>query len=260
MNQIIAVPDNPAFAPLLANIESIAASRGFDVVRLPEADCADALLRNRAELALVSPLGYGQAVGRADYRIVPGPACIYQGLTYEASIYMRENAAEIESCVSPHARDFIPQLGAMILNDKFGLPFTAVESVKPAPVADLLEQYDVVIDWGFDAQQKVVLDVSDEWYDLASLSLPVMMWVCRPDDMPEDLADMVSSFAAPDLHTREIVEQTYHNANAEREGAVIWQWNDDVEPALYKLFEMMFFLQRIPEIPAIKLWGRDPVE
>ncbi len=259
MNQIIAVPDNPVYAPLIANIDAVAAARGFDVLRLPEADCADALLRNRAELALVSPFGYGKAVGRADYRIVPGPALVNRGLTYTASIYMRENAADLQSCASPHAGDFIPQLGAMILNEKFGLPL-AVEAVKPESVGVLLDSFDVVIDWGFDDRQKVVLDVSDEWYDLTSLSLPMMMWVCRPDDMPEDLADMVQSFVSPDARSEAIAEQTYYSANAEREGLILWQWDEDVEPALHKLFEMMFFLQRIPEIPAIKLWGRDPVE
>ena len=259
MNQVIAVPDNSLYAPLIANIDPIAAARGFDVVRASEADCADMLLRNRAELALVSPLGYGQAVGRADYRIIPGPAYINRGLTYTASIYMRENAAEINNCASPHAREFMPRLGAMVLNEKFGLPLS-VEAVKPGPIAGMLEQYDVVIDRGFDAGQKVVLDVSDEWFDLTSLPLPVMMWVCRPDDMPEDVAEMVQSFVAPDVRPVEVVEQTYHSANAEREGEILWQWNDEVEPALHKLFEMMFFLQIIPEIPAIKLWGRDPVE
>lgn len=259
MNQIIAIPDNPVYAPLVANIGAVAASHGFDIRRMPEADCADALLRNSAELALVSPLGYGQAVGKADYRIVPGPVALHRGLTYTASIYMRENAAELQSCVSPHARDFVTQLGAMILNEKFGLPMS-LTAVAPAPVGELLKASDVVIDWGFDAQQKVVLDVSDEWFDLTSLPLPLALWVCRPDDMPEDLADMVAAAMAADAHTETVVEQTYHSANAEREGAILWQWDDDVEPALYKLFEIMFFLQRIPEIPAIKLWGRDPVE
>ena len=56
------------------------------------------------------------------------------------------------------------------------------------------------------------------------------------------------------------LQATLTSANAEREGEILWQWNDEVEPALHKLFEMMFFLQIIPEIPAIKLWGRDPVE
>lgn len=259
MKQIIAVPDSPMYAPLVANIDSIAAARGFDILRLPEVECADMLLRNHAKLALVSPLGYGSGVGRADYRIVPGPAYINQGLTYTASIYMRENADDLRTCVSPHARDFVPRLGAMILNEKFGLPL-AVEPVKPEPVAALLAQYDVVIDWGFDAQQKVVLDISDEWSDLTSLPLPMLMWVCRPDEMPENLAEIVQSFVAADVQPIQIAERTYHGANAEREGSILWQWSDELEPALHKIFEMMFFLQLIPEIPAIKLWGRDPVE
>lgn len=259
MNQVIAIPDNPLYASLTERIDAVAAARNFDVVRVSEQRCADLLLRNSAELALLTPLGYGQAVGRADYRLVRGPALVTRGLTYMASIYMHEHAERLERCVSPHADDFMIRTGAMILNEKFGLP-VSVQQAASAPVEELLRSYDMVVDWGFDSAQKVVLDVSDEWSDITGLSLPMLIWACRPDDMPEDLEELVQAFASPDAEPQTVVEQTYHSTNAEREGSILWQWSDDTETALHRLFEMMFFLQYIPEIPAIKIWGRDPVE
>lgn len=258
-NQVIAIPDNPLYAPLIEHVDAVAAEHKFDVVRVPEQRCSELLLRNSAELALITPLGYGQAVGRADYRIIRGPALITRGLTYMASVYMRENAERLEQYVSTHADDFMMRVGAMILNEKFGLSVD-VQSVKPAPIRDLLREYDIVANWGFEPEQKVVLDISDEWSDLTGLSLPMLMWACRPDDMPENIAEIVQAFTAQDMQAQTIIEQTYHGANAEREGTIFWQWEDDTESALKRLFEMMFFLQYIREIPAVKIWGRDPVE
>lgn len=259
MNQVIAIPDNPLYAPLTERIDAIAAAHKFDVIRVPEQRCAELLLRNSAELALITPLGYGQAVGRADYRIIRGPALITRGLTYMASVYMRENAERLERCVSTHASDFMMRVGAMILNEKFGLSVN-VEQVKPTSISELLHTNDIVVDWGFEAEQKVVLDISDEWSDLTGLPLPMLMWACRPDDMPDNIAEIVQEFAALDAQEEHVVEQTYHGANAEREGTILWQWDEGMESALQRLFEMMFFLQYIPEIPAVKIWGRDPVE
>jgi hypothetical protein len=259
MNQVIAIPDNSMYRPLTERIDAVAAEYKFDVVRVSEHRCAELLLRNSAELALLTPLGYGQAVGRADYRIIRGPALVTRGLSYMASIYMRENAERLERCVSTHGDDFMMRVGAMILNEKFGLSVD-IRSVKSAPVHELLREHDIVVDWGFEPEQKVVLDISDEWFDLTGLSLPMMMWACRPDDMPENIAEIVQAFASPEARQQTIVEQTYHGTNAEREGTISWQWDDGTEPALQRLFEMMFFLQYIPEIPAVKIWGRDPVE
>lgn len=259
MNQRIVIPDTDMFAPLVERIDTVAAEHGFSILRAPEQQCADLLWRNSAELALLTPLGYAQGVGRADYRIVRGPVCVHQGLTYAASIYIRNNAELLEKGVSTHAGDFAMRVGAMVFSEKFGVPLTIASSTALS-VSELLREYEVVIDWGFDAEQKVVLDVSDEWNDLTGLPLPMAMWVCRPDDMPENLEEIIAAFAAPNLQIQRVVEQTHHNANAEREGSITWEWTETIEPALQRLFEMMFFLQHIPEIPALKLWGRDIVE
>lgn len=259
MSQRIVIPDTHIIAPLVERIDAVAAEHGFSVQRLPERQCADVLLRNAAELALLTPLGYAQGVGRADYRVVRGPVCVHKGLTYAASIYIRNNAELLERGASVHAGDFAVRVGAMVFSEKFGVPL-ALTAAPAASVDELLQEYEVVIDWGFDEQQRVVLDVSDEWNDLTGLPLPMALWVCRPDTMPDNLEEIVTAFAAPHLQVQHIAEQTQHNANAEREGHVTWEWSDDIEPALQRLFEMMFFLQHIPEIPALKIWGRDVVE
>lgn len=259
MNQRIVIPDTDRVAPLVGRIDAVAAEHGFTVLRVPEQQCADLLWRNSAELALLTPLGYAQGVGRADYRIIRGPVCVHEGLTYAASIYIRNNAELLERGVSAHAGNFAMRVGAMVLSEKFGVPLS-LSSATSASVSELLQEYEVVIDWGFDAEQQVVLDVSDEWHDATGLPLPMALWVCRPDDMPENLEEIVAAFAAPNLQVQHIVEQTHNNANAEREGSITWEWTENIEPALQRLFEMMFFLQLIPEIPAIKLWGRDIAE
>lgn len=260
MNIKIAVPDNPIYAPLIARVEEVCKAQKFDLVRTTEARCAELLLRNSVEIALLSPLGYGKGVSTVDYRIIRGPALTLEGLTYLASVYFRPNSFNIAEFVSATPSDFINQAGAIALSEKFDIPFNLTG--KSGTIAELLEQNDAVISWGNDDSQIVSLDVSDEWTDGVETALPVAFWVCRPDEMPENLEEIIAEMAAPDLPVEVLVhEKTIAGLpNAEREGKIMWKWNDQTENGLKKAIEMMFYLQLVPEISAVKIWGRELLE
>ena len=77
----IAIPDNPFYIPLVANIDQIASQYGLKIVRTSESHCAKMLFNNQASVALTTPIGYGLGVVQSDYRIIPTYACVLEGWT-----------------------------------------------------------------------------------------------------------------------------------------------------------------------------------
>lgn len=261
MRFAIAIPiQNPLYEPLISNAQEVCERRGIKLFPCTsEREASDLLLNRHAHCALLSPIGYGAGVSRVDYRIIPQTILMLQGLTYQASAYINHSAKKLTHAVSATPDDFLITLGAMILSEKFDQD-TSLEQ-KEGTVMQLLAEHDVVFARGFDQAQPISLDISDEWYDVTDEPLPVALWVCRPQDVPADIADIVQEMSADDLPNHEhIHEQELHGTNAEREGMIYWQWNDDVEPALNRVFEMLFFRQSVREIPAVKLWGREPFD
>lgn len=259
MNIKVAIPDNPLYEPLLARAGEVCARNGFELIRTDEARCAELLLRNSVELALISPLGYGQGVQKVDYRIVKGPALVVEGFTGLGSIYFREGISDVHTCAVHAPESFLVRIGRIVLGEKFGLHLETRHQ-KGSP-AELLQQNDAVIALGNDPELPVSLDISDEWMDLTNESLPVLFWVCRPDDMPENLEDIVDEMVKPDWPRALSVEEDDNPVMTEnRSGKIFWQWNESTEPALQKTLEMLFYLQDIPAISAVKIFGRDPID
>ncbi|NUN16031.1 MAG: hypothetical protein HUU55_20585, partial [Myxococcales bacterium] len=120
---------------------------------------------------------------------------------------------------------------------------------------------DVVISYGFDECQTIVLDISDEWYDYCSIPLVRLMWVCRPEDVPDTIMEMlVSMQEKPVLDEQYIEEQEINGINAGREGKIIWAWNEAVQEAIQKTIEILFFWQYTGVISAVKIWKQDEAD
>jgi hypothetical protein len=257
----IAIPiNNPLYEPLIANAQEVCVRRGITLLPCStEREAAELLLNRNAHCALLTPIGYGAGVAKVDYRIVPATALMLQGLTYQASAYINGTATQLRRAVSAHAEDYLMQIGAIVLSEKFDQEITIQQS--EGNIMQLLKTHDMVLARGFDQAQPIALDISDEWFDSTEELLPVAIWVCRPQDVVDDLVDILNEIAADDLPTHEhIHEETLHGSNAEREGMIWWRWTEDMEPALNHVFETLFYTQSVREVPAVKLWGRDPFD
>jgi hypothetical protein len=231
------------------------------LVRGTEQQCAEWLARHSAELALLTPLGYAAESFKTDYRIVPGPALALEGLTYTGSIYLASGAEDLSECASENPDDFLMLMGAAVLAEKFDIETRLVRShddSNASPNAPPHAQANVRIGYGFDAAEQVVLDISDEWTDHVQMPLPLAFWVCRPDDVPADVADVVAAMARTHLpEVESVTEQEHYGLSAEREGKIIWHWSDEVEAALQRTIELLYYWQFTTAIAATQVWQRD---
>lgn len=268
MSIVIAVPSHPVFESLLTNADLVCKSFGARLLRGTEQECHAWLGRHIADVALVSPLGYARESLKTDLRIVPVSALTLDALTYTGSIYLHKNSFSAQTsssqssqsrCVSSAKEDFLMMMGAAVLSEKFDIELVLEQ--ERGSVAELLTRYDAVLDYGFDAEQDIALDISDEWSDYFGEVLPLALWACRAEEVPETIVEMLSAFRSAEAEvSHDIVEREHNGTSAQRIGVVSTAWNDEVEEALQRTIELLFYWQYIPSVPATKLWQRDTLE
>ncbi len=260
MSITVAIPTHPLYAPLVECADDVCRRSGFRLLKGTEDECTRWLARNTAELALLTPLGYASEAYQTDYRIIPATALALEGLTYTASVYLRQGAERLETFAALAPHDFLMQMAAAVLSEKFD-SFVTLEqaALSEQEVLQSAEQrYDGIIAYGFDENQAIVLDVSDEWSDYIQEPLPMAFWTCRPDDVPAEIEEIVRAMAAPALRDEEhIKERMVAGISAEREGRKMWRWSEEVEQALQKTIEMLYYWQYVPTVSETKVWKRD---
>ena len=104
-----------------------------------------------------------------------------------------------------------------------------------------------------------MLDLSEEWGDIAEAPLPMALWACRIDAATdnENLAEIVASIADPAVAEEEVREAESDETDAyPREGKMTYRWNDEVETGLIAVMNLLYFHQMIPEIPEVKILNR----
>lgn len=252
----IAIPKSPLYKPLLQKVDIICEQMGWSVHRASGDECASRLLNNQADLALLSPLGYGKGVGRVDYRIIPEPCISLVDYTAVAGIQFSENANEINSYGSRTPYEFLPIIGSLLLREKYEAADNPV-----VPATDF-SKVDCLIDEYFELEHsspsQVALDIGEEWFDLIELPLPVGLWVCRMDSDLACAASGVKSIASGTLTDVAVHELMVGDADhMPREGHITYRWSDDVEQGFDSVLRLFYYYQILPELPAIKLLGRD---
>jgi predicted solute-binding protein len=243
----IAVPDEAAYAPLIANAEAVCTERGWSLVRAPIEQCGRLLLSYAVDAALVSPLGYGRGVGSVDYRIVPKPFMMLHDFTNVAGITFTAGATAIRTVASNTPEDFLVMMGMLILSEKLD----AELSLNPSAASS-----DCTIDRTMPGTTSM-MDVSEEWADLTDAPLPVALWACRIEADLDAIAAAVAAMADPaqELPVSEMLPPS--GDHFPREGRITYRWNDDAEEALAAVLDLLYFHQVLKEIPAVKLLGRD---
>lgn len=250
----IAIPDIPAYAPLIANKEAVENQYNAQIRITTEQECSDLLFANRVDCALVSPLGYGNGVTNANYRIIPTSCCIAEGFTQLASLYFNGGLGTINTCSSPTPQDFLIQAGLIVLSEQFDIKPQCSQGTEN--IEQELQNNDAVIAWNsVQTSLTPAMDVSEEWTLAEDHGLPLALWVCREEVANEHpFKEITSALAQTELPA----EVAFMDENdVTREGKIHWRWNAQAEPALMFCLNMLFYHQVLPEIPAIKILERD---
>jgi len=263
---IIAIPDNKFYMPIVQNCDAVALQNNFTIIRTSEKHCAELLLNNRADIALLSPLEYGLAVEQVDYRIIPATAVSGEGFTNIASIYFSPFLQTINTVAVPNPDDFITIAGRLVLTEKFDIHTNLKQSSGSLDV--LLNNADAAILWNNNTLPPSSLDITEEWLDAFDNPLPIAFWVCRPDELPDNITQIIHSFASSPFSAVQIIHdhdcdspETHDNSYGEfREGTIYWQWSDQTEEWLDQTLDALFYHSYIPAIPAVKIFGQDAIE
>ncbi|GAB1370945.1 hypothetical protein MASR1M45_10070 [Candidatus Kapaibacterium sp.] len=51
--------------------------------------------------------------------------------------------------------------------------------------------------------------------------------------------------------------ESNHHSDHEREGRIMTRWSSDMHNALEQTLELLYYHRLIPELPAVKIYGRD---
>lgn len=242
---IVAIPTTALAQPLVASIDAVAERLNWKIVRASESECSRMLLANTADVALLTPLGYGEGVGKVDYRIIPGPSVMLHDFTNVVGVTFTEGALDIQTAASAAPTDWLVRMGALLLAEKFEIRVTMTEA--PA---------DCTIDYV--GASVATIDVSEEYGDITDGPLPAYIWVARMDADLDALTDAIQASADPAIADRAVIEQLSAEADHfPREGRITFRWTNETEDALDAALNLLFFHQVLPEIPAVKLLGRD---
>lgn len=250
----IAIPKNPYYQDLTTHIDHVKQKYKFEVLEGTEQQCADWLKNNIVSLALLTPLGYGIGAQRFDYQIIAGPVLELENCTHFGTLYLNSDIPENVQFrfASPSPDDFLIRIGMYTFQEKYNLE-CAIEKIEKLDIEHCLKKYNGIIAWGFDASYQPSLDISEEWKDLTDAPLPIAFWVCRPEDVPENIQDIVEEIQAQ--YPR--YEKSLPCAERQENGIVRLRWGKDTEEAIATILEFLYYYQCFPSIPAVKIWLRD---
>ncbi|MBK9183044.1 MAG: hypothetical protein IPM83_07965 [Ignavibacteria bacterium] len=244
----IAIPTLALAEPILTNVREVCAQLGWEVRTGSLDECGKMLLANSVDMALTSPLGYGRGVGKVDYRLIPGPCVALEDYTNSFGIWFPDGGKGLATYSSSEPGSFPALAGRMVMAEKFDVVLSEAPSKSIG---------DCVID-AVGNTQPPAMDLGEEWFDLVESPLPIAVWVVRVDAEALDVDRTVTEFADQRLlerHVSEVVPST--SDRMPREGKVLYRWSSEVEEGLEASLHTMFYHQMLPEIPAIKLYGKD---
>ncbi|MBL8005745.1 MAG: hypothetical protein JNL36_11670 [Candidatus Kapabacteria bacterium] len=241
----IAIPTTPTIFPFLSKAISLLESHGFEIVLGTESEVEDLLHRNYVDLAFTTPVGYGKGVTKVDYRIIPTFALSLQGFTNIAGISFKPTATQLKTISSKTQKDFIVTIGKHLVEERYDCALEFQGN----------EEADVKVNWVDETNSNPTLDIGEEWEELYSSQLPIGFWVCRPDKMPEDLAEILHSVFTEEEMSTEVVENIPDTADHfSRFGAIIRSVDEKFIEGLEKVLVMLYYAQIVPEIPAVKFY------
>lgn len=256
----IALPSHPYLEVLTTAAVDACTRHGWTVQVVSEIEAANLLQRKLVDVALITPLAYGSAVGAADLRIVPVTCMVMHDFTHVVGMKIRDGADEIHTMGSHTPQDFLPTVGGLLMQEKY--------DADPATLIDLRtgdQSVDCIIDVISDTADPFHLDLSEEWFDTAEMPLVTAVWACHADADEETTLSTVQSLipalpSAIEVHEDYTIELDGNEDVITRDGRITWMWDAEVEEALESMLTFLYFHQRLPAMPALKILGRPHAE
>jgi hypothetical protein len=219
-----------------------------------EQSSLEALINNDADAAIITPREYGKALKLLDLRIMHQPFVTASGYSGLATIEFQGKGDKIESCYCPSPDSYLMNIGRLVLSEKYGLAVKFVENenyTKDSP-----EMLDISMIWGTSETNPRTLDITEEWMDAFDIPLPLAFWVCRSDNFPEHIQEVVKSLIGNFIQRIGIKEPNSSVVkNLPRTGELLTTYTPEIESALDQTFHVLFYHQVFDEIPSIKMFG-----
>ncbi len=250
----IAILDNPIYAKLFSGIDSAKEKFDLEVYPVDEKRCEELVLTNRVDTALVTPLIYGKAPALADLRIVPRTALSAEDFTGIASIFFRKGLVTIDSICSKTPDDYLMQMSKIILAERYDIQ---CRLAKTDERKSFNESCDARVDYGGSSSEDGALDVTEEWFHTYETKLPLAFWVCRAEEHPENIEEIIDSLKSPNFEKDELISIPDLEPGFRREGRISHAFEEDFSAALDETLKLLFYHRLINEIPAIKILGED---
>jgi len=254
----IAIPTEDIFAPILINSINVENTEFIELIRLPQARCAELFHKGMVDVALISPLDYGKGINYGDYRIIKEPLLALSGYTQAATTYFKPRLKNINSIASNSPDDFMIIIGKILLSERYDVQ-SEIQKAK-GNVSQILENFDTVIEWGCDETQIGALDITEDWQLSYEAPLILGMWVAKSEEIPEELPDLLRSFAG--IRVDAPIERGDNDsiANEGRQGLLITAWDETIEESLENTLNLLYFHKYLSDIPAVKIFGLENKE
>lgn len=253
----IGIPNLDIYEPIIARFNEFKEKYDLQLFRDEDSRIADLFAMKKLDLVFLTPIGYGKGLGIADYRIIPHTCLAFENYTASISLFFNQNANRFKTLAAKSENDYITIAARIILAERYDT-FPEVIEVKDG-LENMLKTCDTAAVWHGSAGNDLALDISEQWFDTYEFPLPIGFWVCRAEDYPENIIEIVSSIAELDLNAEQAITEihTLPDSDFYREGIIHYRWSDDIEQALFDTIQILFVLQIFNDVPAIKLLGRD---
>ena len=134
----IALPDKTHVKSLINYREDLCNSLNIKLFKVDENKCSELLLNNRADIALLTPLGYGKGLGKTDFMIIPVSAVSLAGYTGLASIYFKKDLKTIDTISTAYPDDFLTGIATLLLAERYGMQPKVIKNTKVIILSELL--------------------------------------------------------------------------------------------------------------------------
>jgi hypothetical protein len=173
-----------------------------------------------------------------------------------SSVYFKKGARQLRTCGSPTPEDFLMVLGRILFMERYE---TELEFSKSTGQLDeILQKADSAMVWEKGEPGADSLDISELWTDSYEIPLIMGFWVCPAEDFHPNVVEFIHKLWDSSLPLeQEVIESNMPDDGSAREGFILRKWNDDIEGALDKTIDLLFYHQLINELEAVKVLGRD---
>lgn len=248
--------DNPIYNLITANALQVAKDKGIELFFVSEQESAQLIKDGVVDIALLTPLTYGQFVKNIEYRVLPANSLFSEGYSELGTIYLKPNLKNIKRTAIFGKNTCISVIAKLMLVEKFNIQSDWFY-IEENDILDGWEnKYDCLITpKGKPIDGFVQLDISDEWELLCEQALPIAFWCCK-QELTLQNPELLLNLFAKDYHKVEIniEDESEPNPNIRRTGRLFTAWDKKAEESINFTLEFLYYHQIFSEMPSIKIF------